>query len=46
MLEKVLNSIQITPKQIKIFAFTFTAVAIMVTLKNLGVHAPFAIAFP
>jgi hypothetical protein len=46
MLEKILNSIEITPKQIKIFVFAFVAVAVMVSLKQLGVHAPFSISFP
>jgi len=46
MLENLLNSIEITPKQIKIFLFTFVAVAVMVSLKQLGIHSPFAIPFP
>jgi len=46
MLEKILNSIEINPKQIRVFLFTFFAVAIMVGLKQIGIHAPFPISFP
>lgn len=43
MLKHILDSLEITPNQIKIFLATFIAVSIMVGLQRLGVHSPIAI---
>jgi len=46
MFEKFFSSFEITPKHIKIFLFAFIVVAVSVSLKQLGVRAPFALPFP
>lgn len=40
MIKDILSTFEITPTQIKIFVFSFSAVAIMVVLQYFGVRSP------